>query len=89
LEDNTKYFFRIGPALAKVRKQAGMTQDELAYRSKVNRSHMSKLEQNGGRPSWDTIVKLAIGLDMPLDEFVKALNDENKFKEIFDKLQEK
>jgi transcriptional regulator with XRE-family HTH domain len=89
LEDNTRYLFRIGPALAKVRKQAGMTQDELAHKSKMNRSHMSSLEQNRDRPSWDTIVKLALGLGMSIDDFVKAIKDENKFKEIFDELPEK
>jgi transcriptional regulator with XRE-family HTH domain len=89
LEDNTRYLFHIGPALTKVRKQARLTQDELAFRSKINRSHLSKLEQNGSRPTLDTIIKLGIGLDMPLNEFVKALNDEKGFKEIFDELPEK
>jgi transcriptional regulator with XRE-family HTH domain len=89
LEDNTRYLFRIGTALAAVRKQAGMTQDKLAHQSKMNRSHMSNIEQNKDRPSWDTIVKLAIGLGMPIDELVKALSDEDKFKKIFDELPEK
>jgi transcriptional regulator with XRE-family HTH domain len=89
LKENKNYIFHIGLALARVRKQAGMTQDDLAHASKMNRSHMSNLERNQDRPNWDTIVKLAIGLNMPLDEFVKALTDEKGFKEKFDELPEK
>jgi transcriptional regulator with XRE-family HTH domain len=55
----------------------------------LNRSHYSKLEQNGSRPTFDTIIKLAIGLDMPLDEFAKALDDKEGFKMIFDELPER
>jgi transcriptional regulator with XRE-family HTH domain len=86
LEDNKRYLFHIGSAIAEARRQAGLTQDELAHRSKLNRTHMSKLEQNGSRPSFDTIIKLSIGLGMPLDKLAKALDDEDNFKKIFDEL---
>jgi transcriptional regulator with XRE-family HTH domain len=49
------------PGLAPLRKQAGLSQEELAARSGVGRATISRLEQ-GGRGYYDTIDKLAKAL---------------------------
>jgi transcriptional regulator with XRE-family HTH domain len=83
LEDNNKkHLFYIGTTLKKL-------QETLADYSKINRSHLSRIEQNRSHPELETVFKLAIGLNMPVEELVKEINEDVNFKEIFDNLPEK
>jgi transcriptional regulator with XRE-family HTH domain len=90
LEDNNeKRLFYIGTTVKKLRKKASISQETLADYSKINRSHLSRIEQNRSHPETETVFKLAIGLNMPVEELVKAINEDINFKEIFDNLPEK
>jgi transcriptional regulator with XRE-family HTH domain len=83
LEDNNKkHLFYIGTTLKKL-------QETLADYSKINRSHLSRIEQNRSHPELETVFKLAIGLNMPVEELMKAIDEDINFKEIFDNLPEK
>jgi transcriptional regulator with XRE-family HTH domain len=87
--NNTKHLFYIGTTIKKLRKKAGISQETLADYSKINRSHLSRIEQNRSHPELETVFKLAIGLNMSVVELVKEINEDIKFKEIFDNLPEK
>jgi transcriptional regulator with XRE-family HTH domain len=54
----------IGEVIKQLRLKLGMTQEELAHKSKLDRSYMSELETNKKSPSYDTIVKVSRGLGM-------------------------
>lgn len=66
---------KFGKILAKNRRKAGITQDELVYRVKnvtgerIERTYMSKLEGDKSNPAFSTIAKLCEGLGMTLAEF--------------------
>jgi transcriptional regulator with XRE-family HTH domain len=50
--------------LQELRENAGLTQEELAARSGLNRTHIYFLEQEHRSPKLETIEKLAIGLQL-------------------------
>jgi transcriptional regulator with XRE-family HTH domain len=88
-ENNKKHLFYIGTTVKKLPKKASISQETLADYSKINRSHLSRIEQNRSHPELETVFKLAIGLNMPVGELVKAIDENVNFKEIFDNLPEK
>lgn len=50
--------------LRRLREQAGLSQEELAFRCELHRTEVSLLERAGREPRLGTIVKLARGLDV-------------------------
>jgi XRE family transcriptional regulator, regulator of sulfur utilization len=88
-ENNKKHLFYIGTTLKKLRKKESISQETLSDYSKINRSHLSRFEQNRSHPELETVFKLAIGLNMPVEELVKAINEDVNFKKVFDDLPEK
>lgn len=71
----------IGQRIKELRKAAGLTQQELSG-GVVTRSYISQIEKGTIQPSHDTLVKLAAKLNVPVEEFFKAPeNDELKAAE--------
>lgn len=60
----------IGTALRRLRTAAGMTQEQLALESGVQRNFISLIETGQNQPTISTIVKLARALGMKASEFV-------------------
>lgn len=54
----------IGEIISERREKLGMTQDELAARSGVNRSFISNIEKGRRNPSISSVANLAKGLKM-------------------------
>jgi transcriptional regulator with XRE-family HTH domain len=54
---------RFGDNLIKVRKEAGLSQDELSARASVHRTEISQLERGLRIPRIDTLIKLASSLE--------------------------
>ena len=52
----------LGAAVRHLRKQAGMTQEELAWKSDVHPTHISHLEAGEINPRWGTMRSIAEGL---------------------------
>jgi transcriptional regulator with XRE-family HTH domain len=54
-----------GERLKQLRKNAGLSQAELAERAGMNRFGVAKLEQGAREPSWATVLNLAraLGVD--------------------------
>lgn len=57
--------------LREIRKAAGLTQDELAEKSGVPQSSISRLEKPGTIPPWDVVVALAKTLGVSCQDFLE------------------
>lgn len=53
---------RLGRNLAEERKKAGLSQEELAFRSDLHRSEVSLIERGMREPRLETMLKLSRGL---------------------------
>lgn len=67
----------IGETIAYLRKQKGMTQNELAEKMNVTDKAVSKWERDLSCPDINTISKLADILDVSVEELLKAKKKEN------------
>ncbi len=54
-----------GPVLRYFRKERGLSQDELAARVDVSRSHIGRLETGEKQPSLKMLFRLAEAMDVP------------------------
>jgi transcriptional regulator with XRE-family HTH domain len=54
--------------LKALREAAGISQEALARSAGISTSAVTKLEQSGKEPSWDTAKKLAKALGVTLDD---------------------
>jgi transcriptional regulator with XRE-family HTH domain len=52
----------LGDELRKARIAAGLTQEDLAFRSKLSRNYVSLLELNEKSPTFDTLTRLCQAL---------------------------
>jgi transcriptional regulator with XRE-family HTH domain len=62
-----------GHVLKKLRNAQNLSQEGLADRSDRHPSYISLLERNQKNPSLDTLVALALGLDMTASEMLKEI----------------
>lgn len=68
MTDNTRHPFHhrlyecLGRIIAKRRKQLGMSQEELAEESDVDRAFISKVEGGKRKPSFGLVANIAYGL---------------------------
>ncbi|WHY66781.1 helix-turn-helix transcriptional regulator [Neobacillus sp. SuZ13] len=65
--------YRFGHVLKKLRNAQNLSQEGLADRSDRHPSYISLLERNQKNPSLDTLVALALGLDMTASEILKEI----------------
>lgn len=69
--DSLESEFSIIQAMINARKASGLTQKQLAEKTGIAQSDISKLESGNANPSLRTLRRLAAGLDMQLKlEFV-------------------
>jgi transcriptional regulator with XRE-family HTH domain len=52
----------LGDEIRKARIAAGLTQEELAFRSRLSRNYISLLELNQKSPTFDTILRICVAL---------------------------
>lgn len=64
---------RFGKVLRELRRQKGLSQEDLAFAAGVNRQFVSLLELNERSPSLATLYKLAAGLEMTGSELLQRL----------------
>lgn len=69
--DRDKTLRRFGRALAQVRQEAGLSQEELAHRSGLHRTYVGGLERGERNPTLMTVLALAKGLGMPPSTLLK------------------
>lgn len=65
---------RFGDNLARCRKRADISQEELAVRASVHRTEVSLVERGLRVPRIDTLIKLAASLEVSADELLDGLD---------------
>lgn len=61
----------IGATIRLLRLEAGLSQEQLALRVKINASEISNLERGLRNPKWETMKRLAKGLGVPCWQMVR------------------
>jgi transcriptional regulator with XRE-family HTH domain len=62
----------IGDKIKKIRNKKGLTQDELARKAELPYTTLTKIESNViTRPTIQTVVKIAKGLGVGIDDLMK------------------
>lgn len=72
IRDKNKLQKQFGLHLVKLRESKGITAAELARLCYLERSSIARLETGRTNPSLYIVKKLAIGLDIDLDDFFKG-----------------
>lgn len=55
-----------GARVADLRREHGLTQEQLAERTDIHRSYLAAVETGVRNPTLDVVVRIARGLDVPL-----------------------
>ena len=69
---NRDRFIELGITIAALRKMKGLSQEELAYRANISRSHLSSIEAPGVAYSFslDVLYNIADALEMKPDDLL-------------------
>ncbi|QNO15391.1 helix-turn-helix transcriptional regulator [Alkalicella caledoniensis] len=67
-----------GENLRKLRKERGLSQEQLAEKINVSRQAVSKWEQGGGYPETEKIILIAKNLNVSLDYLLVGIESEEK-----------
>ncbi len=59
-----------GRAIQELRVERGLSQEGAALRCDVSRGFFGKIERGDASPTFETIVKVAVGLEVPAAELV-------------------
>lgn len=70
-----KQTITIGEQLKTLRKKLNLTQEDLAFYSKLDRKYISNLERNISKPALESIFKLAVALGIKPSEFIKEIEE--------------
>ena len=60
---------RLGQALSRIRTAHGLTQEQLALASGVQRSYVGELELGKRNPSVETMLRIIVPLDISLSQW--------------------
>lgn len=60
----------VGERIRAARLHASLTQETLAERSGLDRQAINRIEQGHASPVLDTLIRIAIALDLPLRDLV-------------------
>ena len=63
-------YYRIGQQIRKIRKQNGLSQEELAERVNISTTHMSHIETGNTKLSLPVLVDIANALQVTTDELL-------------------
>lgn len=61
---------KLGRKIQKLRKAVGLTQEEMAERLNISRTHMGHLEQGRKKPSLELLEKIAKHLKVKVNELI-------------------
>jgi len=64
---------QFGDNLARIRKRAGMSQEEVSFRASVHRTEVSQLERGLRVARVDTVAKLAAALEVDPGTFFEGI----------------
>ncbi|MGP9833375.1 helix-turn-helix domain-containing protein [Marinobacter sp. NSM] len=67
---------KFGARLQKIRKNRGLSQEQLAEISGLHRTYISSLERGARNPTLTTIFVIACALDMTVSSLIEGVDDE-------------
>jgi transcriptional regulator with XRE-family HTH domain len=67
-----------GEVLQNARKKAGMTQEQLAFASGLDRTYVSRLERNKKSPTLNTLLQLGDALGVPASTLIARVERSRK-----------
>ena len=67
---NDPVLVALGAAIRRCRLAKGVSQEELAHRSAIDRSYMSSIERGGQNPGIVSIVRIARAMDLTMTELM-------------------
>ena len=70
-QDRTKSLLKLGKTLAQLRREAGLTQEDLAHRADLHRTYIGSLERGERNPTVTTLLKLAKALSCNPSELLR------------------
>lgn len=65
-----------GQVLKNLRKKQKLSQEELAFRSNLDRTYISMLERSINQPTLNSLFAIATALDLKASEFIKIVEEE-------------
>jgi transcriptional regulator with XRE-family HTH domain len=71
MSEQQRFLKNLGRHIDKVRKQKGLSFQELALRSDIEKSNLVKLTSQGTNITVVSLNKIAKGLDVPVHELLK------------------
>jgi transcriptional regulator with XRE-family HTH domain len=70
--DDLRVLLAIGAAIRSMRKEMGISQEELSYRSRLDRSHMGRIERGERNLSLVNLVRISRGLSCSPSEILQT-----------------
>ena len=64
---------QFGENMARLRRRAGVSQEELGFRANLHRTEVGMLERGVRLPRLDTLLKIAGALDLEMGELVEGM----------------
>lgn len=68
---NEDFYVKLGKNIKQRRKQIGLSQQALADKLDISLNFVGKIEVAFSRPSLDTLIKIADGLDLSVSDLCK------------------
>ncbi|WP_237478306.1 helix-turn-helix domain-containing protein [Lichenibacterium dinghuense] len=62
---------RVGLNLQRLRREAGLSQEELADRSRVHQTYLSGVERGVRNPTVTVLQKIAVALELDIEDLVR------------------
>jgi transcriptional regulator with XRE-family HTH domain len=65
----------LGAELRKAREEAGLTQEQLAFRARIDRSYLSELERDKKSPTVAMLLKICRTLDVSASRLIAKIEN--------------
>ena len=66
----------LGDELRKAREAAGITQEELSFRAKIDRTYVSQLENNKKSPTVDVLFRICDAIGVSASKLLERLESQ-------------
>jgi len=66
-----KYFQKLGTEIKRLREEKGIDQKSFAFDCEIGRTQLYMIENGRTNPRLLTLMKIASGLEIPIDELLK------------------
>jgi transcriptional regulator with XRE-family HTH domain len=70
----------LGEALSRRREAAGLSQEQLADKSGIDRTYVSKLERDIQSPTVDMLIRVCRAMGTRASEVLREIEDEHRLK---------